>query len=223
MPSQKQNRRWWPLLKSIGNGWLSSAVPFAARSAAVHAAAGRMHVGCMLCRVKLQCVCWSCWVCLHASALWYEGYVVVLQRCWALQCVGTAGSSFSCPDLCQLTLTLPLLSLRMNAAEAENQIQSRVGFCVSFRCSYFSFFPWARWRLVFIVQLPHAVWVADSHCNYVSDPKVFIAQSWFEPKRRWHMAQRFHVASPPAFQGQLWLWLLLWKCCIVLFDIRAVS
>jgi len=77
---------------------------------------------------------WSCsTVCaghaglaLYASALWYEGYVVALQCCWALQCFGTADSSLSCLDLCQLTLALPLLCLRMSMAEAENQIQSCV-------------------------------------------------------------------------------------------------
>ncbi len=111
------NNKWLLSLRSIAKVNLPNS-PLAARNAAVQAAASRMHVGSMCWR---SCsVCWSCWARLHASALWYEGYVVVLQCCWALQCAATAYSSLSCPDLCQLTLTLPLTSLRTSVEDAED-------------------------------------------------------------------------------------------------------
>lgn len=86
-----------------------------------------MHVGSMCCAAGAAVCAGHAGLALYASALWYEGYVVALQCCWALQCVGTADSSLSCPDLCQLTLTLPLPSLRTSMAKAENQIQSCIG------------------------------------------------------------------------------------------------
>lgn len=66
---------------------------------------------------------WPCMrqLCGMKVMLWCSS---AAERCSAL---GTADSSLSCLDLCQLTLALPLLSLRTSMAEAENQIQSRVG------------------------------------------------------------------------------------------------
>ncbi len=178
-----------------------------------------MHVGSMCWR---SCsVCWSCWARLHASALWYEGYVVVLQCCWALQCAATAYSSLSCPDLCQLTLTLLLTSLRTSVEDAEDQIQSFVGSaCHSNVVTSLAFLG------LFVNSVPHTVGVAARienacrlnaatvcpspssqqfkvsfmiMCMEVPHCSFFPIHTWIMSQRLWASMRIKHTKGPVAF------------------------
>lgn len=169
--------------------------------------------------VELQ----AAWARLYASALWYEGYVVALQCWWALQCVGTADSSLSCPDLCQLTLTLPLESLRTSVAEAENQIQSCVGSaCHSNVVTSLAFLG------LFGNSVPHTVGVAariENACRLnaatvcpSSSSQQFkvsfmiicmeVPHCSFFPIRMWVMSQRLSFHENKTYERPLGLWFI---------------